>query len=73
MPIKKENFVTFTKGLIILKTMKKLIILFFSIFALFSYSQEDFKKIIAQNTCKCVKDVKKENLTKKQIEFQFVI
>ena len=53
--------------------MKKLIILFFSIFSLFSYSQEDFKKIIAQNTCKCVKDVKKENLTKKQIEFQFGI
>ena len=53
--------------------MKKLIILFFSIFSLFSYSQEDFKKIIAQNTCKCVKDVKKENLTKKQVEFQFGI
>ena len=53
--------------------MKKLIILFFSIFSLFSYSQEDFKKKIAQNTCKCVKDVKKENLTKKQIEFQFGI
>ena len=53
--------------------MKKLIILFFSIFSLFYYSQEDFKKIIAQNTCKCVKDVKKENLTKKQIEFQFGI
>ena len=52
--------------------MKKVLLFIFAFFTTFYFAQ-DFKTIIAQNTCKCVKDVKKENLTKKQIEFQFGI
>lgn len=52
--------------------MKKILLFVFVFIASFYFAQ-DFKTIIAQNTCKCVKEVKKENLTKKQIEFQFGI
>ncbi|MFT3920289.1 hypothetical protein [Cloacibacterium sp.] len=50
--------------------MKRILILFFVLNIILGFSQ-DFKKIIAQNTCKCVNDINKEKLTKKQIEFQF--
>ena len=50
--------------------MKKLIILFFSIFSLFSYSQEDFKKKIAQDACKCIGEIKLEKKSKEMMQMQ---
>ena len=50
--------------------MKKLIILFFSIFSLFSYSQEDFKKKIAQDACKCIGGIKLEKKSKEMMQMQ---
>ncbi|WDT67237.1 hypothetical protein [Cloacibacterium sp. TD35] len=50
--------------------MKKLIILFFSIFSLCSYSQEDFKKKIAQDACKCIGEIKPEKKSKEVMQMQ---
>lgn len=52
--------------------MKKVIYLFFILFGIFSFSQ-DFKKTIAQEACKCVKENVKEGSTEKQTELQFGI
>ena len=50
--------------------MKKLIILFFSIFSLFSYSQDDFKEKIAQDACKCIGEIKLEKKSKEMMQMQ---
>ena len=70
MPIRKEKFRYFYQSINHFKTMKKLIILFFSIFSLFSYSQEDFKKKIAQDACKCIGEIKLEKKSKEMMQMQ---
>lgn len=50
--------------------MKKFLLFVFSLVSLIYFAQ-DFKKVVTQNTCKCVKELNTQNLNKKQMEFQF--
>lgn len=50
--------------------MKKIIYLFFILISIFSYSQEDYKKKLGQDACKCLDELKIENQSKEMIQMQ---
>lgn len=52
--------------------MKKIFVFSLVLFSIFLFSQ-DFKKTIAQESCKCVKENVKDDMSEKQVELQFGI
>ena len=52
--------------------MKKIFVLSLVLFSIFLFSQ-DFKKSIAQEACKCVKENVKDDMSEKQVQLKFGI
>ena len=50
--------------------MKKVIYVLFILFGIFSFSQEDYKKKLGQDACKCLNELKIENQSKEMIQMQ---
>ena len=52
--------------------MKKIFVFSLVLFSIFLFSQ-DFKKSIAQEACKCVKENVKDDMSEKQVQLKFGI